>query len=90
VGRYEYHMIIDDIAQPPDDPPSGCGDRETWRRAMRLYAEHTPDADGTCARCGGRFPCRGRRLGRSGLLTAMGDRAVDARRWAAYARVLAL
>jgi hypothetical protein len=71
-------------------PPDGCIDAAVWRLAHGLHMDHCEGADGSCARCGGVYPCLGQRLAQAGLATALGEANTDSDYWTAYARVLAL
>ena len=69
--------------------PAECVDEPMWQLARQLRLDHPPAREG-CERCGGSYPCRGRRLADIGLATAVGHFGVGSRSWMAYARVLAM
>jgi hypothetical protein len=73
----------------PEDPPPGCVDPRIWQLAQQMLISHTPSHSGWCSRCGGSYPCAGRRLADAGVDTAMGRANPEAVYWSAYTRLLA-
>src|SRR5262249_59480402 len=58
------------VDNPPAEPPPGCADRQRWRSAYSLFAEHRLEDGGARCGCGERWPCPSYRLARRALITA--------------------
>jgi hypothetical protein len=66
-----------DLADPPDEPPSGVVLAILWRVAVRLYRDHglpLPRPTPRCRQCLHPWPCSARRLAVLALLTAADPR----------------
>ncbi|MGE5830730.1 MAG: hypothetical protein ACM30G_20530 [Micromonosporaceae bacterium] len=68
-----------DLADPPDEPPSGVVLAILWRVAVRLYRDHglpLPRTTPRCRQCLQPWPCSARRLAVLALVTAADPKVV--------------